>query len=72
MMKLPNSRLAEALRRRKRGEYFEQITDGGLTLSPFSSTTDVYTDENLKATPNNSLDLDLERPFNSGLDDTYR
>lgn len=72
-MKLPNSRLGEALRRRKRGEYFEQInTDGGLSLSPFASTTDVYTDENLKGSQSNSLDLDVERPVNFGLDDTYR
>jgi len=73
MMRLPNSRLGEALRRRKRGEYFEQINpDGGLSLSPFSSTTDVYTDESLKGSQNNSLDLDLDRPANFGLDDTYR
>lgn len=72
IMRLPNSRLAEALRRRKRGEFFENINpDGGLSLAPFSSNTDVYTDESLK--PNtNSLDLDISRPFNSGLDDTYR
>lgn len=80
MMQLPNSRLAEALRRRKKGEFFERIAPGGgLSMSPFSSPTDVYTDENLKeADPffkggqSNSLDLDLDRPFNSGLDDTYR
>lgn len=72
IMRLPNSRLAEALRRRKKGEYFEQITpDGGLSLAPFQSTAEVYTDETLKA-PQNSLDLDLERPVNFGLDDTYR
>ncbi|XP_070496065.1 OCIA domain-containing protein 1 [Chironomus tepperi] len=73
MMKLPNSRLGEALRRRKKGEYFEQINpDGGLSLSPFASTTDVYSDETLKGSQNNSLDLDIERPANFGLDDTYR
>lgn len=73
-MRLPNSRLAEALRRRKGGEFFERINpDGGLSLAPFSSATDIYTDENLKRQePSTSLNLDVERPFNSGLDDTYR
>lgn len=73
IMRLPNSRLAEALRRRKKGEFFESFTpDGGLSLAPFSSSTDVYTDENLKAKPQNSLDLDVDRPANFGLDDTFR
>lgn len=80
MMQLPNSRIAEALRRKKKGEFFERIVPGGgLSMAPFGSTTDVYTDENLKEVdpfkstgPNSSLDLDLDRPFNSGLDDTFR
>lgn len=74
MMKLPNSRLAEALRKRKQGAgYFEQLKpDGGLSLSPFSSAPDIYTDEKLKSSQSNALDLDVERPQNSGLDDTYR
>lgn len=73
IMRLPNSRLAEALRRRKKGEFFENFTpDGGLSLAPFSSATDVYTDENLKAHQQNSLDIDVDRPANFGLDDTYR
>lgn len=73
IMRLPNSRLAEALRRRKNGEFFEKFTpDGGLSLAPFSSATDVYTDENMKAHPQNSLDIDVDRPANFGLDDTYR
>lgn len=79
-MELPNSRLAEALKRKKKGEFFERINPaGGLSMAPFSGTTDVYTDENLKEVdpfkssgPSNSLDLDIDRPFNSGLDDTYR
>lgn len=72
-MRLPNSRLAEALKRKQKGEFFENIhPDGGLSLSPFSSTTEVYTDESLKQLPSNSLDLDFERPTNSGLDDTFR
>jgi hypothetical protein len=74
IMRLPNSQLAEALRRRKKGEFFENFSrEGGLSLAPFSSSTDVYTDENLKSSqPQNSLDLDLDRPANFGLDDTYR
>lgn len=78
IMRLPNSKLAEALRRRKGGEFFERINpDGGLSLAPFSpsSSTDIYTDENLKEVPSNrtnSLDLDLDRPINSGLDDFFR
>lgn len=74
IMRLPNSRLGEVLRRKKKGEFFESFTpDGGLSLAPFGSTTDIYTDEGMKAnTPTNSLDLDLNRPSNSGLDDIYR
>lgn len=73
IMRLPNSKLAEALRRRKKGEFFESFNpDGGLSLAPFSSSTDVYTDENMKSHQQNSLNLDVDRPNNSGLDDTYR
>lgn len=74
LMRLPNSRLGDALRRRKKGEFFETFTqDGGLSMAPFSSATDVYTDENLKSSSqNNSLDIDTDRPANFGLDDTYR
>lgn len=80
MMQLPNSRIAEALKRRKKGEFFERINPGGgLSMAPFSGTTDVYTDENMKevdpfnqGSQSNSLDLDLDRPFNAGLDDTFR
>lgn len=73
IMQLPNSRLAEALRRRKKGEFFESFApDGGVSLAPFSSSTDVYTDENMKSHPQNSLDLDVDRPSNFGLDDTFR
>lgn len=72
-MRLPDSRLAEALRRKKKGEFFEKFTqDGGLSLAPFSSSTDVYTDENMKAHQQNSLDIDVDRPANFGLDDTFR
>lgn len=72
-MRLPNSKLAEALRRRKKGEFFESFApDGGLSLAPFSSSTDVYTDENLKAHQTNPLDLDVDRPSSAGLDDNFR
>lgn len=73
IMRLPNSKLAEMLRRRKKGEFFESFTpDGGLSLAPFSSATDVYTDENMKQHQQNALDLDVDRPSNFGLDDTFR
>jgi len=73
IMRLPNSRLAEALRLRKKGVFFESFApDGGLSLAPFASSTDVYTDENMKSHQQNSLDIDVERPSNFGLDDTYR
>lgn len=79
-MQLPNSRIGEALKRRKKGEFFERmVPGGGLSMAPFSGSTDVYTDEILKEVdplkstgPNSSLDLDLDRPSNSGLDDTFR
>lgn len=72
-MRLPNSQLADALRRKRKGEFFESFnSDGGLSLAPFSSSTDVYTDENMKSHKQNSLDLDVDRPVNFGLDDTYR
>lgn len=76
IMKLPNSRLAEALRRRKKGEFFENFTgDGAMSLAPFSSATDVYTDENMKSASKqeNSLDFDVDRrTWSDGLDDTQR
>lgn len=73
IMRLPNSRLAEALRRRRGGEFFESFSpSGGVSLAPFSSATDVYTDENMKEKHQNSLDIDVDRPSNSGLDDTFR
>lgn len=50
IMRLPNSRLAEALKHKRNGEFFESFTPFGWgPLAPFSSTADVYTDENLKA-----------------------
>jgi len=73
IMRLPNSQLAEMLKRKNKGEFFEKFTsDGGISLAPFGSSTEVYTDEILKPGQNNSLDLDFDRPANGGLDDTYR
>lgn len=74
IMKLPNSRLAEALRRRRKGEFFENFSgDGAMSLAPFSSATEVYTDENMKSKQQNSLDLDVDRrTWSDGLDDTHR
>ena len=75
IMQLPDSKLAEALRRKKKGEFFENIRpDGGLSMAPFSGNTEVYTDESMtQKGQNSSLDLDLNRPFNAlELDDTYR
>lgn len=73
LMRIPNSQLGEALRRRKKGEFFESFSsEGGLSLAPFSSSTDVYTDESMKQKHRNSLDMDVDRPTNHGLDDTHR
>lgn len=73
IMRLPNSRLAEALRKRKKGEFFENFSsDGGMSLAPFSSPAEVYTDEQMKSSNHSSLDLDVDRPSNFGLDDTFR
>lgn len=73
IMRLPNSQLGEMLRRRKKGEFFENFgQDGSLSLAPFASSTEIYTDEHMKHNQQNSLDLDVDRPANFGLDDTYR
>lgn len=40
----------------------------GMSLSPFQSATDLYSDVH-KST---SLNMDTERPSNIGLDDTFR
>lgn len=73
IMQLPDSKLAEALRRKKKGEFFERIRpDGGLSMAPFSSgATEIYTDENM-VQKNSSLDIDISRPLNAGLDDNFR
>lgn len=74
IMRLPNSRLAEILRAKKKGGFIENITpDQGfgaaLSLAPFSTPSDQYSDVKDRST---SLNLDTERPSHSGLDDTYR
>lgn len=73
IMRIPDSRLAQALRLKKKGAFYENFgADGSLSVAPFSSSTDVYTDENMKSHQQNSLDLDVDRPANFGLDDTFR
>lgn len=73
LMQLPNSRLGEALRQRRRGtsqDTFDSGFGSGMSLSAFGNVpkSDMYSDFN----PNNSLDLDTTRPENPGLDDYYR
>lgn len=75
LMQIPNSRLAEILKQRKKGSVFEQFTPDqgygtGLSLAPFSSPAESYSDE--PARKSSSLDLDTSRPNISGLDDVYR
>lgn len=75
-MTLPNSKLAEILRQKKKGSFYGQLAPdqgfgSGLALQPFSSFTDSYSDEGTKKRTS-SLDLDDTRPAISGLDDVYR
>lgn len=67
MMRLPNSRLGEALRQRKlKGGLQETITmDPNLSLSPFG---DVETNSDIG--PHHEIDMD--RPYQEGLDDSQR
>lgn len=76
LMTLPNSKLAEILRQKKKGAFYGQLAPdqgfgSGLALQPFSSFTDSYSDEQVKK-QTSSLDLDESRPTMSGLDDVYR
>ena len=75
-MSLPDSKLAEILRQRKRGGGLASFTpDVGLSLSPYTpSGMDVYSDEHARENIRSSaLNLDVEsRPTISGLDDIYR
>lgn len=78
LMQLPNSKLAEVLRQRKKGSLYDSLTPdqglgAGLALAPFTTPNpDIYSDETIRKGRVNSLDLDTERPVQKGLDDTYR
>ncbi|KAJ8926969.1 hypothetical protein NQ314_020626, partial [Rhamnusium bicolor] len=70
LMQLPNSQIGEMLRQRRRGNLTESLDSGfgpGMSLAPFGgiSSSDTYSDLN----PNNSLDLDTNRPETPGLDE---
>ncbi|CAG9860523.1 unnamed protein product [Phyllotreta striolata] len=73
LMQLPQSKIGEMLRQKRRGNIRENIDPGfgaGLSLSPFSgiSPSETYSD----ISPYSSLDIDTSRPENPGLDDYYR
>lgn len=78
MMALPNSQFAEMLRRnlQRRGKYDSNWDMGtqeagvatALSLAPFKSTVDSYSDEFNQP---NALNLDTNRPHFSSLDDVY-
>ncbi|XP_071050092.1 OCIA domain-containing protein 1 isoform X2 [Onthophagus taurus] len=71
LMQLPNSQIGEMLRQRRRGNFQETIDSGfgpGMSLAPFSTPTETYTD----VPPSNSLDIDTTRPQYDGLDDNFR
>ncbi|GAB0099887.1 OCIA domain-containing protein [Sergentomyia squamirostris] len=82
LIQLPNSRLGELLKQRKRGGLYESLTPDqgfgtGLALPGFgNSPTDTYTDEYSRQAQtrsnSGSLNLDTERPTSKELDDTYR
>lgn len=51
----------------------DQGFGSGLSLAPFAPSGDHYSDEHLKeSTQGSALDLDINRPANSGLDDVNR
>lgn len=73
LMQLPNSKVGEMLRQRRRGNLQESLDAGfgpSMSLAPFSnvSSQDTYTDVN----PYNSLDIDTTRPDFGGLDERQR
>lgn len=78
IMRIPNSRLGELLKQRKRGSVYDTLTPdqglgAGLALAPFSSPSqDLYSDEGIRTQKSNPLDLDTERPVPKGLDETLR
>lgn len=81
IMQLPNSRLAEVLKAKKRGTFYETFTpDQGfgasLGMAPFAnqpSSTEQYSDEFYsQLNKSNPLDLDTDRPLMSELDGENR
>uniref|UniRef100_A0A336MIB8 CSON000263 protein n=1 Tax=Culicoides sonorensis TaxID=179676 RepID=A0A336MIB8_CULSO len=77
IMKLPNSKLGEILRQKQKGAFYGQLSPdqgfgSGMSLQPFSSFTDSYSDEEAKRSQSSVLDLDESRPVMKGLDDVYR
>lgn len=77
IMRLPNSRLADLIRQRRKGGSVEKfLPDQGLgagsMLSPFGPTTpsDSYTEKQLHRS--DSLNMDIHVPQYSGLDDSAR
>ncbi|XP_026480302.1 OCIA domain-containing protein 1-like [Ctenocephalides felis] len=72
LMQLPNSRLAQILRQRKFGDLERISIDNalGTSLTTSSLNKDVYTDG--FSEQESVLDMDTDRPYQSGLDDTYR
>lgn len=71
LMQLPNSQIGEMLRKKRHG-YFQESFDSGLgpgmSLAPFSTPTEQYSDVG----PRNSLDIDTTRPDYDSLDDSFR
>lgn len=78
LMALPDSKLAELLRAKKKGGLYDSLTPdqgfgAGLAMAPFSSQskTEQYTDETNKNKVS-SLDLDTDRPVQFDLDESRR
>lgn len=75
LMQIPNSKLAEVLKQKRQGSIYSQLSPDqgfgtGLSLQPFSSYSDTYSDEEKR--PAGSLEMDESRPNSAGLDDVYR
>ncbi|KAL5276345.1 Ociad1 family protein [Megaselia abdita] len=77
IMRLPNSRLGEVLRQRQRGggavaSMLPMPNDPtlGVTMSPFASSE--FNEEKDSYNRSSVFNMDVERPTNHGLDDTYR
>jgi len=72
LMQLPNSHVADILRKRRQGIYQESLEPGfgpGMSLAPFSGigSSETYSDLGPRA-----IDLDTSRPTFDGLDDAQR